>query len=139
MLRNIPNKYTRDMLVKQLQAELKGQFDFLYLPIDFKNRCNVGYCFINFRTIEVRERFVEAFDGVEVRKCLPGLNSKKVAEVAPARVHGLDDNVKRLRNSPVMNELVDHPEWMPLVFDEDGREVPFPMPDQPVPDRKSVV
>mmetsp|Transcript_88866 Transcript_88866/g.176728 ORF Transcript_88866/g.176728 Transcript_88866/m.176728 type:complete len:529 (-) Transcript_88866:63-1649(-) len=136
MLRNIPNKYTRDMLVKQLQAELKGQFDFLYLPIDFKNRCNVGYCFINFRTIEVRERFVEAFDGVEVRKCLPGLNSKKVAEVAPARVHGLDDNVKRLRNSPVMNELVDHPEWMPLVFDEDGREVPFPMPDQPVPAMK---
>lgn len=136
MLRNIPNKYTRDMLVKQLQAELKGQFDFLYLPIDFKNRCNVGYCFINFRTIEVRERFVEAFDGVEVRKCLPGLNSKKVAEVAPARVHGLDDNVKRLRNSPVMNELMDHPEWMPLVFDEDGREVPFPMPDQPVPAMK---
>jgi len=136
MLRNIPNKYTRDMLVKQLQAELTGQFDFLYLPIDFKNRCNVGYCFINFRTIEVRERFVEAFDGVEVRKCLPGLNSKKVAEVAPARVHGLDDNVKRLRSSPVMNELMDHPEWMPLVFDEDGREVPFPMPDQPVPAMK---
>lgn len=136
MLRNIPNKYTRDMLVAQLNEQLRGQFDFVYLPIDFKNRCNVGYCFINFRTIEVRERFVEAFNGVEVRKCLPGLNSKKIAEVAPARVHGLDDNVKRLKNSPVMNELVGHPEWMPLIFDEDGAELPFPVPDQPVPAMK---
>jgi len=136
MLRNIPNKYTRDMLVAQLNEQLRGMFDFVYLPIDFKNRCNVGYCFINFRSIEVRERFVEAFDGVEVRRCLPGLNSKKVAEVAPARVHGLEDNVKRLKNSPVMNELVGHPEWMPLIFDEDGAELPFPLPDQPVPAMK---
>jgi len=133
MLRNIPNKYTRDMLVRQLNSTLRGQFDFVYLPIDFKNRCNVGYCFINFRTLDVRDIFVESFDGVEVSKCLPGLNSKKIAEVAPARVHGRDDNVKRLRNSPVMNELVGHPDWMPLIFDEDGYEVPFPVPDQPLP------
>lgn len=23
-----------------------GTFDFVYLPIDFRNRCNLGYCFI---------------------------------------------------------------------------------------------
>ena len=81
MLRNIPNKYTREMLVKQLNLEFQGHFDFLYLPIDFKNQCNVGYGFINFRTVEACETFVNAFHGTEVQKCLPGLNSKKIVEV----------------------------------------------------------
>lgn len=133
MLRNIPNKYTREMLVKQLSQEFRGRFDFVYLPIDFKNRCNVGYGFINFRTGEACDEFVTKFNGVDVRKCLPGLNSRKVAEVTPARVQGLDENVRRLRNGPVMNELVHHPEWMPLLLDEDGEERPFPCPDQPCP------
>mmetsp|Transcript_74801 Transcript_74801/g.173283 ORF Transcript_74801/g.173283 Transcript_74801/m.173283 type:complete len:530 (+) Transcript_74801:234-1823(+) len=133
MLRNIPNKYTREMLVKQLSVDFYGQFDFMYLPIDFKNKCNVGYGFINFRTVEACEKFVKDFHGVDVRKCLPGLNSKKVVEVTPARVQGLQENVRRLRNSPVMNQLLDHPEWMPLLFNDSGKEEPFPNPDQPLP------
>jgi len=133
MLRNIPNKYTREMLVQQLSVEFKGLFDFMYLPIDFKNKCNVGYSFINFRTTDACDEFVRQFHGVDVRKCLPGLNSKKIVEVTPARVQGLIENVKRLRNSPVMNQLQDHPEWMPLLFNEQGVEEPFPNPDQPLP------
>jgi len=133
MLRNIPNKYTREMLIKQLSIDFHGQFDFMYLPIDFKNKCNVGYSFINFRTVEACNRFVKVFHGVDVCKCLPGLNSKKVVEVMPARVQGLAENVRRLRNSPVMNQLVDHPEWMPLIFNDSGEEEPFPNPEQPLP------
>jgi len=133
MLRNIPNKYTREMLVKQLCVDFNGLFDFMYLPIDFKNKCNVGYGFINFRTQDACEYFVQCFHGVDVRKCLPGLNSKKIVEVTPARVQGLSENVRRLRNSPVMNQLADHPEWMPPLFNDAGVEEPFPSPDQPLP------
>lgn len=133
MLRNIPNKYTREMLIKQLNVDFNGEYDFMYLPIDFKNKCNVGYGFINFRSSVVCDKFVRDFHGVDVRKCLPGLNSKKVVEVTPARVQGLTENVRRLRNSPVMNQLIDHPEWMPLLFNDVGVEIPFPMPDQPLP------
>lgn len=126
MLRNIPNKYTQQMLVNRLNKDFRGEFDFMYLPIDFKNKCNVGYGFINFRTPEICQNFIQQFDGVDVRKCLPGLNSRKVAEVTPARMQGKAENIRRLANSPVMSQLEDHPHWMPLVFDENGEQIPFP-------------
>jgi len=137
MLRNIPNKYTREMLIKQLNVEFGGLYDFMYLPIDFKNKCNVGYCFINFTNPQACELFITKFHGVDVRKCLPGLNSKKIVEVTPARVQGMVENVRRLKNSPVMNQLADHPEWMPLLFNQDGIEEPFPMPDNALPPIKA--
>ena len=48
MVRNIPNKYNQKMLLATIEDRHEGKFDLLYLPIDFKNRCNVGYAFINF-------------------------------------------------------------------------------------------
>jgi len=129
MLRNIPNKYTRQMLIDVLNQQFAGMYDFLYLPIDFKNKCNVGYGFLNLRTPEICSQFAGYFHGVDVRKCLPGFNSRKVCEVTPARVQGLQDNVRRLQNSPVMNQLKDHPEWLPVLFGADGGCESFPCPE----------
>eukprot|EP00928_Gymnodinium_smaydae_P036405 TRINITY_DN25453_c0_g1_i1.p1 TRINITY_DN25453_c0_g1~~TRINITY_DN25453_c0_g1_i1.p1 ORF type:complete len:545 (-),score=117.37 TRINITY_DN25453_c0_g1_i1:286-1869(-) len=132
MLRNIPNKYTQEMLIKQLNVDFDKEYDFIYMPIDFKNECNVGYSFINFITPGACSRFQDQYHGVDVRKCLPGLNSRKIVEVTPARVQGLHENVQRLRNSPVMSQLLQHPEWMPQIFTETGDEVPFPAPEVPL-------
>lgn len=127
MLRNIPNKYTRGMLIEQLhRSGYKGDIDYLYLPTDFANRCNVGYCFLNFRTPQARQRFAQAFDGVAAQSCLPGFNSYKVCQVTRAKWQGREENVRRLRSGPeLMTQLAQHPEWLPLLIDEEGNQEPF--------------
>lgn len=127
MLRNIPNKYTRQMLIDQLhRAGHQGEIDYMYLPTDFANRCNVGYCFINFRAAPARARFVANFDGVAAQSCLPGFNSYKVCQVTRAKWQGREDNVRRLKSSPeLMAQLAAHTEWLPLLLDEEGNSEPF--------------
>lgn len=119
MLRNIPNKYTRDMLTARLHEDgFKYDLDFLYMPVDFKHKCNMGYAFVNFRSPEACARFAAEYHTADSRKKLPGFRSGKVCEVTAARCQGREENVMRLLGSPVMLQLLemDKPEWLPVVF-----------------------
>lgn len=48
MVKNIPNKYTKKQLIDEINKEFFEKYDYIHLPIDIENKCNVGYCFINF-------------------------------------------------------------------------------------------
>lgn len=100
MIKNIPNKYTSKMLLAAIDESHNGAYDFLYLPIDFKNKCNVGYAFINMVSPSHIISFYEVFNGKKWEK----FNSEKVASLAYARIQGKAALVAHFQNSSLMNE-----------------------------------
>ncbi|XP_058095244.1 protein MEI2-like 2 isoform X2 [Magnolia sinica] len=123
MIKNIPNKYTSKMLLAAIDEHHRGTYDFLYLPIDFKNKCNVGYAFINMISPSHIIPFYEAFNGKKWEK----FNSEKVASLAYARIQGKAALVTHFQNSSLMNE---DKRCRPILFHSEGSEAgdqePFP-------------
>lgn len=111
-----------------------GTYDFVYLRIDFKSGCNVGYAFINFSDIH---GMISLIDRVEHR-CWAGFRSAKAAEISYATIQGREALVQKFRNSSVMQET---PFCRPHLFvtyadaesmsqlRETGTEQAFPRPD----------
>ncbi|XP_071707550.1 protein MEI2-like 4 [Rutidosis leptorrhynchoides] len=124
MIKNIPNKYTSKMLLAAIDERHRGSYDFIYLPIDFKNKCNVGYAFINMTEPTLIVPFYQAFNGKKWEK----FNSEKVAYLAYARIQGKAALIAHFQNSSLMNE---DKRCRPILFHTDGPnagdQVPFPM------------
>ncbi|KAI4295379.1 hypothetical protein L6164_035430 [Bauhinia variegata] len=115
MIKNIPNKYTSKMLLAAIDEYHRGTYDFLYLPIDFKNKCNVGYAFINMLSPSLIIPFYESFNGKKWEK----FNSEKVASLAYARIQGKTALVSHFQNSSLMNE---DKRCRPILFHSEGSE-----------------
>ncbi|GAU40093.1 hypothetical protein TSUD_389430 [Trifolium subterraneum] len=101
------------MLLDTINESHKGTYDFLYLPIDFKNRCNVGYAFINMISPSLIVPFYHVFNG----KKWESFNSEKVVSLAYARIQGKAALIAHFEKSSLMNmnEL-----WKPMFTKTDG-------------------
>jgi len=124
MLRNIPNNYSRPMLLRLLDNEgFSAMYDFVYLPIDFKTQLSLGYAFVNLCVPSCVDAFWGNFDGFK-KWAMP---SRKVCTVSwSGPQQGLDANIQRYRNSPVMHESVPDA-CKPAIF-LTGQRIEFPPP-----------
>lgn len=121
MLRNMPNNYTRALLVELLDREgFACQYDFVYLPIDFESRACKGYAFINLRDSTTALRFFRVFTGFS-KWTTP---SRKVSGVSWSGTQGLQTYIACYRNSSIMSASTPD-EYKPAIFDN-GVRVPFP-------------
>ncbi|POO02857.1 Splicing factor-like protein [Trema orientale] len=137
MIKNIPNKYSQKLLLSILDShcihcneEIVGgkdqpfsSYDFVYLPIDFNTKCNVGYGFVNMTSPEATWRLYKAFHLQRWKV----FNSRKICEVTYARVQGLEALKEHFKNSKFPCET-DH--YLPAVFTppRDGRQLTEPLP-----------
>ncbi|KAH7444928.1 hypothetical protein KP509_02G098500 [Ceratopteris richardii] len=121
MIQNIPNKYSQKMLLSTLDqycleannnlgvGDPEAAYDFMYLPIDFKNKCNLGYAFVNFTSPQATHGFYKAFHS----KAWEEFNSRKICEITFARLQGrmaLEDHFKNSRFA------CDTEEYLPVLF-----------------------
>jgi len=128
MLRNLPNNYSRNMLLSLLESEgFTGQYDFLYLPVDFKSHASLGYAFVNLCNTEAAESCWKVLEGFN-KWVVP---SPKVCSVNwSTPFQGLDSHVDRYRNSPVRLENVPD-KYKPMLFTGTDR-VTFPSPTKKI-------
>ncbi|XP_030548482.2 protein terminal ear1 [Rhodamnia argentea] len=152
MIKNIPNKYSQKLLLNMLDNhcihcnEQVGEdhcedddrqplsaYDFVYLPIDFNNKCNVGYGFVNMTTPQAARRLYKAFH----LRHWEVFNSRKICEVTYARIQGLEALKEHFKNSKFPSEA-EH--YLPVVFSppRDGRRLtePLPVVGQPPPQQQ---
>lgn len=109
------------MLLEEVNIHHTGAYDFFYLPIDFKNRCNVGYCFVNFIDPKSIPAFVEEFVGQRWKS----FNSEKVCTITYARIQGKHAMISRFQNSSLLEKDA---EYKPLLFYSSGPDMGKPEP-----------
>jgi hypothetical protein len=124
IMRNIPNRFSHATLAAVLDNNgFSGEYDLIYVPVDFATGVSYGYAFVNLTSADAVEEFMSCFDGFSNW----GGPSKKVCQVVPCDSNeSLSERVERYRNLRVMHASV--PDAFKPVLYSGGQRVPFPAP-----------
>jgi len=110
MLRKLPPEVGRTLLVKRLAAEGFGDsYDLLYVPMNFKTGCNLGFAFVNFLSQDLALRFRR----VMRRRSVNG-DTTLFDAMVEASIQGFEANVARATCPRVRRVL--NVEFQPLIL-----------------------
>lgn len=119
VLRKLQKDVTRISVLEMLDtAGLKGLYNFVYLPMDFKKGKVFGHTIVNFISNEAAEQASSHFAGAGVN--IEWSDSHQ----------GFDSLIERYRDSPIMHESM--PETSKPIIFCNGVEVPFPSPTKEI-------
>ena len=94
MIKNIPNKFNRDLLLNIIDQNFKGAYDIFILPTDVNGYKNFGYSFINFTCCYYIPYFYYLFNG----KKWSSTNSKKICEITYSKIQGKNSLISHYSN-----------------------------------------
>jgi len=90
MIKNIPNKFSKDKFLSIFNQEFEGKFNLFLVPTDISEQKNYGYAFINFiDTLDIIY-FYYRFNG----KKWPNTNSIKVCEIVFSKIQKFNKMIK---------------------------------------------
>ena len=110
MIKNIPNKYTTSLFLEEINEHFKDTYDIFYLPIDYINKCNLGFAFINFIEPLHIILFYELYRGKKWRK----FNSEKKCELLYAKFQGRKELISHFERGKVLS--LDSQDKKPLIL-----------------------
>lgn len=108
MVRNIPVRYTQEMLLKEWPNG--GNYDFLYLPICIKKKCNTSFAFINFISPEAAREFADRWH----HERLLFFSARKPLDISLADLQGLEKNLLQCMNNKTSQ--IRNVRFQPAVF-----------------------
>ncbi|KAL0369229.1 UNVERIFIED_CONTAM: protein terminal ear1 [Sesamum calycinum] len=120
MIKNIPNQLRRDFLLDFLDSYCDTyslEYDFLYVPMDFRTKNNLGYAFVNFTTGGAALRFMQILQNYRwstVKTDEGSFLSKKICNITWARIQGKEALVERFQNSRFACDDLD---FLPVMLD----------------------
>ena len=117
MIKNIPNKYTISSFLDEINTYFKFTYDIFYLPIDYVNKCNLGFAFINFVEPFHIILFYELYSGKKWKK----FNSEKICELLYAKYQGKKELIGHFEKGKVLS--FENEEKRPLIL-----ATPNPLP-----------
>lgn len=128
MLQFLPLDYSRDMLVNLLWKQgFAGHVDFIFVPHNLSTGSSLGYAFVNFTTQKKAEECRRIFEGFSSWET----PSDAVCVTRWCKTHGLEANIERNRNCPMMHPIVPDA-FRPAIFSHLGERLPFPAPTKAV-------
>eukprot|EP00403_Amphidinium_massartii_P014975 CAMPEP_0178421802 /NCGR_PEP_ID=MMETSP0689_2-20121128/26837_1 /TAXON_ID=160604 /ORGANISM="Amphidinium massartii, Strain CS-259" /LENGTH=638 /DNA_ID=CAMNT_0020043329 /DNA_START=54 /DNA_END=1970 /DNA_ORIENTATION=+ len=113
MVRNIPMRYTQDMLLVEWPPQ--GSFDFLYLPICIDKKRNASFAFVNFVSLEAAQAFYKRWH----KQRLEHYSARKPLDISPADVQGREENLLQIMRNKTFRIRNAH--FQPAIFEGDER------------------
>jgi hypothetical protein len=113
MVRNVPVKYTQDMLLEEWPHH--DSYDFLYLPICIDRKRNTSFAFVNFVSTEAAFAFYVRWH----KKRLEHFHSRKPIDISPAVVQGRDANLVQIFRNKTFRIRNSH--FQPAIFENNKR------------------
>ena len=110
MIKNIPNKYNISSFLDEINIYFKNTYDVFYLPIDYANKCNLGFAFINFVEPLHIILFYELYSGKKWKK----FKSDKICELLYAKFQNKKELISHFEKGKVLH--FDSLEKRPLIL-----------------------